>query len=128
VAKVRQPGTQLALDDEDGTMLQLPLAEPTASVMVRDTQHGLEDADEGEARAMTTPPMQGLGIVQDGAPTRWRASGHVEGVGWLQAWGPSLIAAMARLHALAAVRVAERMGRCERNGTTEEHRHDNRAS
>jgi hypothetical protein len=45
VAKVRQQGTQLALDYEDGTTLQLPLAEPTASVMVRDKNHVLEYAD-----------------------------------------------------------------------------------
>jgi len=51
---------------------------------------------------MTPPKIQALGIVQDGAPTRWHATGYVEGVGWLEAWGPTLIAAMERLQALAA--------------------------
>ena len=56
---------------------------------------------------MTPPTIKALGIVQDGAPTRWRARGYVEGVGWLEAWGPSLIGAMAALQALAAQRVAQ---------------------
>jgi hypothetical protein len=37
--------SQLGLDYEDGTTLQLPLAEPTASVLVRDKNHVLEYAD-----------------------------------------------------------------------------------
>ncbi len=45
IAKVRQQGTQLALDYEDGTMLLIPLAEATSSVMVRDKDHMLEYAD-----------------------------------------------------------------------------------
>ena len=40
------------------------------------------------------PKIQALGIVQDGSPTRWQARGYVEGVGWLEAWGRSLIEAM----------------------------------
>jgi hypothetical protein len=40
------------------------------------------------------------------APTRWKATGYVDGVGWLDAWGTSLIAAMEALQALAAQRVA----------------------
>ena len=51
--------------------------------------------------------IQALGIVQDGTPTRWKATGHVEGLGWLEAWGTSLIDAMEALQALAAERVAE---------------------
>jgi hypothetical protein len=43
---------------------------------------------------MTTPTIQALGITQEGAPTRWKATGYVEGVGWLQAWSTSLIGAM----------------------------------
>jgi hypothetical protein len=43
---------------------------------------------------MTPPKIQALGITQEGAPTRWRATGYVEGIGWLEAWGPSLITAM----------------------------------
>jgi hypothetical protein len=50
--------------------------------------------------------IQALGIVQDGSPTRWKATGYVEGVGWLEAWGKSLIGAMEALQALAAQRVA----------------------
>ena len=51
--------------------------------------------------------IQALGIVQDGSPTRWKAMGYVEGVGWLEAWGTSLIEAMEALQALAAQRIAE---------------------
>jgi hypothetical protein len=57
---------------------------------------------------MTTPRIQALGITQEGSPTRWKASGYVAGVGWLEAWGPSLIAAMKALQALAAQRGAAR--------------------
>jgi hypothetical protein len=28
--------------------------------------------------------IQGLGIVQDGFTKRWRATGYVEGIGWLE--------------------------------------------
>jgi hypothetical protein len=54
-----------------------------------------------------TPKIQALGITQEGSPTRWKARGHVEGVGWLEAWGTSLLGAMEALKALAAQRVAE---------------------
>ena len=56
---------------------------------------------------MSTPTIQALGIKQEWATTSWRASGHVEGIGWLEAWGRSLVDAMAALQALAAERVAE---------------------
>jgi hypothetical protein len=56
---------------------------------------------------MNTPKIHGLGIMQDGSPTRWKATGEVEGVGWLEAWGSTLVEAMEALHALAARRVAE---------------------
>jgi hypothetical protein len=56
---------------------------------------------------MTPPKIQALGITQEGSPTRWRATGYVEGIGWLEAWGPSLIAAWEALQALATQRVAE---------------------
>jgi hypothetical protein len=46
LAKIRQQGTQLALDFTDGNTLQMSLAEPTASVMVRAKDHTLEYADE----------------------------------------------------------------------------------
>jgi hypothetical protein len=45
IAKVRQQGTELALDCEDGSTLRIPLAEATASVMVRARDHTLEYAD-----------------------------------------------------------------------------------
>lgn len=50
---------------------------------------------------MTPPKIHALGITQDGSPTRWRATGYVDGVGWLEAWGTSLIDAMEALQALA---------------------------
>jgi hypothetical protein len=56
---------------------------------------------------MTPPKIQALGITQEGSPTRWRATGYVEGVGWLEVWGTSLIGAMETLQALAAQRMAE---------------------
>jgi hypothetical protein len=54
---------------------------------------------------MTTPKIKALGITQEGATTRWKATGYVNGVGWLEAWGTSLIAAMEALKAMAAQRV-----------------------
>jgi hypothetical protein len=55
---------------------------------------------------MTTPKIQALGIVQDPWSRRWKARGYVDGVGWLDAWGTSLIEAMEALQALAIERVA----------------------
>jgi hypothetical protein len=43
--KVRQQGTELALDCADGSTLLIPLAEASASVMVRAHDHTLEYAD-----------------------------------------------------------------------------------
>jgi hypothetical protein len=56
---------------------------------------------------MAMPLIQALGITQQGSPTRWKATGYVEEIGWLEAWGKSLIEAMDALQALAAQRVAE---------------------
>ncbi len=56
---------------------------------------------------MTPPKIQALGITQEGAPTRWKATGFVEGIGWLEAWGTSLPTALEALQALATRRVAE---------------------
>ena len=56
---------------------------------------------------MALPTIQALGVTQEGSPARWRATGTVEGVGWLEAWGTSLIGALEALQALAAQRVAE---------------------
>jgi hypothetical protein len=61
----------------------------------------------GGAHAMNTPKIQALGITQHGSPTCWKATGDVDGVGWLEAWGTSLIEAMEMLQALAAQQVAE---------------------
>jgi hypothetical protein len=35
----------------------------------------------------TTPKIQALGLTQEGASMRWKATGYVEGIGWLEAWG-----------------------------------------
>jgi hypothetical protein len=51
---------------------------------------------------MNIPKIQALGITQEGSSTRWKASGYVDGVGWLEAWGTTLIEAMEALQALAA--------------------------
>jgi hypothetical protein len=56
---------------------------------------------------MTPPKIQALGVTQEWFGTRWKATGYVEGVGWLAAWGTSLIGAMAALQTLATQRVAE---------------------
>ena len=53
------------------------------------------------------PAIQALGITQHWSPTRWNATGDVEGVGWLEAWGTSLLEAMEALQALAARCMAE---------------------
>jgi hypothetical protein len=55
---------------------------------------------------MTPPMIQALGITQEWSTTSWRATGYVEGVGWLEAWGTSLIGAMEALQALATQRAA----------------------
>ena len=57
---------------------------------------------------MTTPNIQALGITQEGAPTCWKATGYVEGIGWLEAWGRSMIDAMEAIQALAAERLEGR--------------------
>lgn len=56
---------------------------------------------------MTPPTIQALGVTQAWAGTSGKATGFVEGIGWLAAWGPSLVAAMEALQALAAQRVVE---------------------
>jgi hypothetical protein len=56
---------------------------------------------------MTPPTIQALGITQEWSTTRWKATGYVAGIGWLEAWGTSLITAWEALQALAAQRVAE---------------------
>jgi hypothetical protein len=56
---------------------------------------------------MNTPEIQALGIAQDNFTTCWKTRGYVDGIGWLEAWGTSLIAAMEVFQALAAQRSAE---------------------
>jgi hypothetical protein len=56
---------------------------------------------------MTTAKIKALGITQQWSPTSWKATGYVDGAGWLGAWGTSLIGAMEALQALAARRVAQ---------------------
>ena len=45
VQKVRQSGTQMSLDFEDGATAEIELAEATSSVMLRDGRGVLEYAD-----------------------------------------------------------------------------------
>jgi hypothetical protein len=41
---------------------------------------------------MSAPKIDGLGITQDGFSMRWRPTGHVEDIGWLEAWGATGVA------------------------------------
>jgi hypothetical protein len=59
---------------------------------------------------MTPPTIQGLGVTQEAAPTRWHATGYVNGVGWLEPCGTSLITTLEAWQALAAPRMAEALG------------------
>jgi hypothetical protein len=56
---------------------------------------------------MTPPKIQALDITQEGTPTRWKATSYVDGVGWLEAWGTSMIEAVEAWQALAAQRVVQ---------------------
>jgi hypothetical protein len=56
---------------------------------------------------MNPPELQALGITQGSFSGRWQARGYIEGLGWLEAWAESLVAAMEALQKLAAQRVAE---------------------
>jgi hypothetical protein len=40
---------------------------------------------------MIPSTIQALGVTQEGAPTRWRARGYVDGISWLEAWGRGLV-------------------------------------
>jgi hypothetical protein len=55
-----------------------------------------------EGPSLNPPEIQALRVTQEGAPTRWLAKGYVEGIGWLEAWAESLVAAMEALQVLAA--------------------------
>jgi hypothetical protein len=52
---------------------------------------------------MPPPTIEALAIRQRWSPIDWQASGYVEGIGWLEAYGRSLIDALEALQALAAV-------------------------
>jgi hypothetical protein len=67
----------------------------------------------GDLSALNTPKIRWLGIVQDGSPTRWKATGEVEGIGWLEAWRTSIVDALQALQARAAEMAREK-------GATEE--------
>ena len=56
----------------------------------------------GEPSIMNTPKIRGLGIVQHGSLTRGQATGYGEGIGWIEAWGTTLIERMEALQARAA--------------------------
>jgi hypothetical protein len=57
---------------------------------------------------MSTPKVEALGITQDGFTKRWKATGHVEGIGWLEARGASLVEAMEALQAQATKIMTEK--------------------
>jgi hypothetical protein len=56
---------------------------------------------------METPNIRGLGITQDRFSRRWKATGSIEHMGWIEAWGATLVEAMEALQTRAARRVAE---------------------
>jgi hypothetical protein len=56
---------------------------------------------------MIPPTIKGIGITQQGSPTSWKATGYVDGVGWLEVWNISLIEAMEAIQALAAQYITE---------------------
>lgn len=56
---------------------------------------------------MIPPTIKGIGITQQGSPTSWKTTGYVDGVGWLEVWGTSLIGAMEAIQALAAQYITE---------------------
>lgn len=62
----------------------------------------------GDLSAMNPPKIRGLKIVQEGSPTRWKATGEVEGIGWLEAWGTSLVDALTALQTCAAEMAREK--------------------
>jgi hypothetical protein len=51
---------------------------------------------------VSAPKIRGLGIIQDGFTMRWKASGDVEGIGWLETYGDTLLEAMEALQRRAA--------------------------
>jgi len=62
----------------------------------------------GGRGATSTPNIRGLGVVPDGFTMRWKATGEVEAIGWLEGWGPTLVEAMKALQGEAERRIDER--------------------
>jgi hypothetical protein len=56
---------------------------------------------------MILPTIKGIGITQQRYPANWKATGYVDGMGWLEAWNISLIEAMEAIQALAAQYITE---------------------
>jgi hypothetical protein len=54
------------------------------------------------------PKIQALGIVQDGPPNRWKATGFVKGIGWLEARGTTMMEAIDALHTRVEKIVSEK--------------------
>jgi hypothetical protein len=54
---------------------------------------------------MSTPKIEGLGIIQDGCPMQWMATGRR---GRLEAWRSALVEAMEALQVQAAMPLAEK--------------------
>jgi hypothetical protein len=59
---------------------------------------------------MNSPKIQGLGIVQDGFTMLWKATGSVEGIGWMEASGATLVEAMEALRKRATEMVMAKEG------------------
>jgi hypothetical protein len=57
---------------------------------------------------MSTPKVQALGIIQDSFTKCWKATGEVEGVGWLEVWGSTSVEAREALQAKAGRVATER--------------------
>lgn len=57
---------------------------------------------------MSRAKIQALGITLDGKTMRWQATGYVDGVGWLETWGKTLVEAMEAWQAKADALMAER--------------------
>jgi hypothetical protein len=89
------------------TQLSLPFDEDQPRC-VQEPPANLPEVDPARLPGKTsTPRTRALGVVYEPMWQRWRASGDVEGIGWLEAWGRTLIEAMEAWQAKAAKRVAE---------------------
>jgi hypothetical protein len=57
---------------------------------------------------MRTPNIRGLGVVQDSFTMRWKATGEVEDISWLEAWGSTMVEALEALQTRVATLMAEK--------------------